>query len=669
MNLSTWRIRTLAALALLLSTVTASAAQPTPGITLSRDAAVAMAIRNNVDLRSEALNTAMAETDLARSKAFYDPFLSMSANGGITNYAGEDYQTRSKSASLGLTQYLPTGGSIAVGTSASQSIFAADTAGTSDDVRSSVGLTLSHPLLKRFGWETTNLGISLAESSRQDSVERFGFFLADTVYAVITSYNRLYVLRQTLTERQSALASTQALLQELNAAPATGPLRKVEIANAEYALSQRRRDLVETERSVRDREAELRYLIGLDEPGEIVPSDPPSREEPQETGAQALQIALASRADLKQLRTALRNSELQERVARRQTLPDLTLTASGGLSGDETNLGDSFRELGDGEGLWWSAGLQLSMPIGNSAARNDHRRSTLRSEQLQNQLAAFAWQIRNAVEADMRALISARLQMQTSDKSLQFAEERLTEYRRHRREGRGTVQDLLNAENDLTAARNAQLGAVEYFAQTVALLWRDMGVLLERQQVGVDISQPQLVTRQTPPPEAKIAALKSGSTTGAGRPEAYTLKLDDALAGTPDAALRSRLARHGLTPRLQDGPPRSQAVIRLCVGTFPDQAAAKTALEQLRAAYVEGVLSRNAQGRYEVYAGSYFSSGGANNEQKRLAAFGVSVTQRLEEVPVPTKQLLAGDFATRAAATAAAGDLRRQGLAAEVVIR
>lgn len=659
------RITPLPALAAaLLLTATAGLAQSTGGaLRLSRDAAIAMAIRSNVDLRSESLNTAMAETDVARSKAFYNPYLSLSANAGVTTYAGEDYQTRSKSAALGLSQYLPTGGSIGVSTRTSQSIFEVPIAGSSEDWQSSVGLTVSHPLLKSFGWETTNVSITLAESARRDTVERFRFFLADTVYSVITRYNRLYVLRRTRDERQNALASAEALRQELAAKPRSAQLRKVEIANVEYAISQRRKDLVEAERAVRDEEAELRYLVGMDEATEIVPLDPPAREEPLENGAEALQIALSSRSDLKQLRNALSNSELRERIANRQRLPDLSLTASGGLSGNEDDIGESFRQIGSGEGLWWSAGLQLTMPIGNTAARNDHRRAQLRSEQLQNQLAAFAWHIRNAVEADMRALISERLQMQASDKSLQFAEERLAEYRRHSREGRGSVQDLLNAENDLIAARASQLAAVESFARAVALLWRDMGVLLDRTKVGLDISRPQLVTRQSVPP----AVASPAGTAVASAP--FALKLGGEPAAGAFDEVRERLARHGLTPRWQEGPPRSQTVIRLNAGTFSDQAAARKVLEQLRSAYVEGVLNRNKKGKYEVLAGSFFSEGGARHEQQRLAAFGVAVTLQNESVPVPTRQLLAGAFASREAAGAIAADLRQLGWEAEVVTR
>jgi outer membrane protein TolC len=91
----------------------------------------------------------------------------------------------------------------------------------------------------------------------------------------------------------------------------------------------------------------------------------------------------------------------------------------------------------------------------------------------------------------MRALISARIQIQMADKSLQLAELRLAEYHKNNLAGTATIQDVSNAENDLTAARNTQTDATETFANGVAKLWRDMGVLLDRQGIHIDKQQPK----------------------------------------------------------------------------------------------------------------------------------------------------------------------------------
>jgi outer membrane protein TolC len=217
---------------------------------------------------------------------------------------------------------------------------------------------------------------------------------------------------------------------------------------------------------------------------------PPTKDEPPETEEQAIKAALEFRPELKQLRLALRESQLQERVARHQTLPELSIGGGVGLNGSGEDFGESYSQLGDNHGSWWSAGMQFSVPLDNAVARNDYLMSKIKTKQAQNQLAALEWQVRNSVEADLRALISARLQMQTAEQAREFAEQRSEEYRKYGLAGATTVQDIINAENDLATARNTQLEATETFANGVTELWRDIGVLLDRQGVHIDITKP-----------------------------------------------------------------------------------------------------------------------------------------------------------------------------------
>ncbi len=455
-----------------------------------------MAIHRNLDLRIEALNSSMSELEAAKSHGMYNPVLSLNGTGGVVATTGDPFFTsRSGTATLAITQSLPIGGSIAISTQSGYTN--ADVEGTissSTVWQSTAGLTLTLPLLKNAGMETTQLNITLASNALQDSIERFRFVTSDAVLSVVTTYNHLYVLREILAVRQSALTSAQKLLEEVNKKAASAPSRGMETANAEYAIVQRRKDMVDASRNVKDQEASLRYLIGLEQETPIITIDSPSRTEPRETEDQALKDAVTSRIDLKQLQLALKTSELQERVARRQTLPDLSLTASGGFTGTGGNFSDSYRQLADRPGDYWSGGLQFTMPLGNTVAENDYLKSRIRTEQVKSQIRALTWKIHNDVKADLRALISSRLQVQMADRALQLAEKRTEEYRKNNIAGTATIQDVINAENDLTYAHSAQLDALETFSNTVAKLWRDEGVLLDRLNIRIDTSSPAKVT-------------------------------------------------------------------------------------------------------------------------------------------------------------------------------
>ncbi len=163
----------------------------------------------------------------------------------------------------------------------------------------------------------------------------------------------------------------------------------------------------------------------------------------------------------------------------------------------EDKFKDSIDQIGDGKGQWWSAGLQFSMPLGNTVAKSDYRRKQLRTKQLTNELAASEWKFRDYIEADMRALISARIQKQVADKSAASAKLRVASYRKSLEGKNSRVQDLLNAETDLVNSLNNQTEALEDFGNAVALLWKDTGVLLERKDVHIEGQKPEKLTAGT----------------------------------------------------------------------------------------------------------------------------------------------------------------------------
>jgi len=477
-------------------------------INLPRVVAIAMAFNRNPDLRIEAYNTEMAKKDLAKSWGIYNPVLNLNGSGGITSVPGDAFfLTKFSTTTLGLTQNLPFGGSI---TASTQTGFFSLTPGTSNrEWQSTAGLSATLPLLKNFGMENTQLSITLGANSLADAVERFRGSASETVATVLNSYKHLYVLRRIQETRVAALNSAQKLRDEINKTAQQGPVQNMETANAEFSIAQRRKDVVEASRNVRDQEVNLRYQLGLESQSEIYPIDPPSKEEPQLTDPQAVQAALALRTDLKQLQISLKTSQLQERIARRQALPDLSLTATGGVSGTGNNIG-SYANLWKNPGNYWTAGVQFSAPLGNTALRNDYLKSKIRTEQLEEQVRSLRWKIQNDVEIDMRALISARLQMQFADKSRELSEQRLDAYRKNNAVGTASIQDVINAENDFNSASNAQLEAVETFSNAVIKLWKDTGVLLDHYNVHVDVSAPAKITEGGIPGRAGTSLAAAG---------------------------------------------------------------------------------------------------------------------------------------------------------------
>jgi outer membrane protein len=678
---------------------TAPEGQTPPQLILSMKAAIAMAVSKNIDLRIESQNSRMASVESIKSHGIYNPVLNVSGTGGISAVPGEAFfSTKNLTSSVALVQYIPTGGNVSATTQTGYFRYSPSTT-ASKEWQSTAGLALSQPLLKNAGMETFELNITLAATTLQDSLERFRSTTSDTVSNVITSYNRLYVLRQVRETREAALVSAQTLLDGLRKNE-QGVAQGLGIADAEFAIAQRRKDFVEASRNVADQEINLRYLIGLENPLHIIPSDPPSRDEPQETDEQAVKAALEYRSDLRQLKTGLQSAQLQERVARHQSLPDLSINASGGLTGTGYNFGESYRQIGNNPGTFWSAGLQFSVPLGNTTARNEFIKSKIRTEQAQDQIRALAWKIRNDVETDMRALISARLQIQLTEKSSQLAEQRLDQYRQNNRLKLATIQDVLNAENDLNIARNSQLEAVETFSNSVTKLWKDTGLLLDRQGIRVETSRPEgtaggreqgpVLTVDpladsglapdtapgleqasspaqgpTPAEGGKTASAENAAapaTSAASAKKTYTLTIGEYSSRSAMAEAIGKIESAGLVPQVQQGAQKTEQMTRLHLAEFPSNAQAQKALKRLQLFKANGFIQLNDKKQHVVYAGSFIDQNAAVKEQARLAGHGIKVRPERTSVSFATFQLTAGNFLSREVAVKYARKLEQAGL-------
>jgi outer membrane protein len=677
----------------------------TPLVKLSRQQAIAMAISHNIDLRVRALDSSLSETNIQASKSIYNPFLTGTLDYSRTSAAGENYGTETTSTYVGLSQRLSTGATVTLSTQTGPTSAVSDPLYDYTDWSTSVGINVYQPLLKNAGKQATELGITLDKQAYAASVEAFRGEVIDTVFAVISDYNRLYVLRQLLESREAAVQSAQQLQEEIKTRPNPGDNPDVELANTAYALSQRQTEMIEAERQVSSKEASLRYLIGMEQTAHILPLDPPSRIEPIETEQEAIALAIDQHPDLKELRIQLESNQISESVSKRNLLPDLAVTANAGYRGyaQDGGFGDTLSQIGSGKGDYWSAGLRLNFPLGNDLAKSNYRRNALRSEQLKNQLAAAEWKIRDTIQEDNRSLLSARLQVRATAKSKQLAEQRVAQYQKNRRRGAASVKDLLDAENDLIYARNLELNAIENFSYLVTRLWKDIGVLLERQNIRIDNGSPEQVTSggsdlplvptgkttEEPEPDQNSTAQEAASASKpvtvkpvaaipvAAEPAStgktanlkrstFTLELGEFFSSElPEA--KKKIARTGLVPVVLEGPGKARDVIRLHIGEYQTLAAAQEALKQLKDTHSGGFILKHEARRYDAYAGSFFTRKDAETEQRRLAARGIQLTLRDVSVVLPNFILTAGSFPTREAALAKLKQLKEQGLDGEVL--
>jgi len=316
-------------------------------------------------------------------------------------------------------------------------------------------------------------------------MQRYRNRILATVAQVQGEYYKLHSLRETLESRKVSLELARRILSDTKARVAAGVLPAMETLNAEFGFSLRERELIDAERAVRDEVDTLRLLVQMEPGRDIIPTDAPSRAEVTVVEAEAISRAQALRPELADLQAQLLAAELQERVAKNRTQPDLNLSTSLAVNGAGEGYGRDLERVGSAKYPIWSVGLQLDYPLGNRAAENDYIRSRLQTEQLQVQQVSLREGIANEVRAAIRALQTNYKQLEVSDRNRAYGEERLKAYLKKNEVGLATNKDLLDVENDLSTARSNQITAQVAYSTAVTQLLKATGELLEREGITV----------------------------------------------------------------------------------------------------------------------------------------------------------------------------------------
>ena len=483
-------------IAMLLCIVSTEAAAQDGPVPLSLQQAIKLAVENNLDVKAELFNTAMFEADIRGYRGIYDTLLSGFLNyqesttiptstvlsGGTTKYEQKTLQY-----DAGVSQLLPTGGTVGVSFHNNWIRNNSDPSRgfLTDYYQSDLVLEFTQPLLQSFGRDVTELNISAAKFNKEGSFDQFKFQLLNTVSQVTAQYFQLISAHQDVEIRKTSLALAERILDDTKARVNAGVLPAMEILNAEFGVATRQRELIDAERILLDQSDLLRLLIQMPGKGEIVPSGTLSRTEVQVDEGAAVKRALAERPDLKLLETGLKLNQLQSRVARQQTLPNLLLAGSYAPTGLAEDYSRDLDRLASNQYPVWGVGLQLSYPLGNRAAKNDYIRSKLKMEQTATQIQSLQENITNEVRTAVRAIQSTFKQLEVTSRGRAYAEERLNAFIKKNQVGLATTKDVLDVENDLATAKGNETRALADYNSAVTRFWTVTGELLAREGINV----------------------------------------------------------------------------------------------------------------------------------------------------------------------------------------
>lgn len=188
----------------------------------------------------------------------------------------------------------------------------------------------------------------------------------------------------------------------------------------------------------------------------------------------------------------------------------------------------------------------------------------------------------------------------------------------------------------------------------------------------VKAAKPVAAKTEQPKPQAQAKAaapVKPSSKVSAKKeeiPGKYTLFIGEYVVEKSMNDVKARMKKAGVTPVVKKGGKKNEPMNRLFLDEFSSHEQAKAELDKLQALTKDAFIL-NENGKYSVYAGSYFLEGVAAREQDRLYKNGVKLVMKKTTVPVALSRITAGSFPTKEAANLAAARLKKLGLKPAVV--
>ncbi len=476
------------------------------GIHLSLDNAIEIALRRNLGLVVERYNWVQTNDGVLRSLGIYD----LSAFATVTSSDSTQpsaqviegvgtISTKNQSLNLGLSQLLPTGGTV--------DLTLLDANKTSSNNKNlpfnplysaSSSVTLTQPLLRGVGKLATERQILVARTNADQSRASFEQQVSDTIEAVDSAYWDLVEARDQLGVAQEALDLAKTLHNQNKIRVEVGTLAPLELIQSKAGIAGREEDIIRAESAIGDAADHLRQLLNLDQgplwEKEIVPTTDPKAQRIDVKVNDAIKTALAERPEIAGQIHRLDGLKINRRFSRNQLLPQLDLRIDYGLAGQagkstsglSGDLNDAVSQIRGRDFDSWRAQLTVSYPIQNRQARAQAAIDEAALEQGLAQLAQLEQTVVTEVRTAVRQVQTTAKQIDSAKISRELEEKNLDAERKRYENGMSSSFQVLQIQEALTQSRSREVSAVTAYRRALAGYYRTIGRLLDREGVEID---------------------------------------------------------------------------------------------------------------------------------------------------------------------------------------
>lgn len=294
------------------------------------------------------------------------------------------------------------------------------------------------------------------------------FMRQQVIYQTVVAY---VGVRQARAQHEAVRASKKAAEkrhQDAQAMHRRGMLIDSDVMDANVHLLRAEVRLKQAENNLARSREQLRLVLGLDESGLIATETEAGLKRPEFGLDQAVEMALASRSDLRSLEARQQAAEAAVSQVRAAFLPQVNLFASQQWNADRPTLKNGGNMVG----------AMVSMNIFSGGSdRAEERAARAQQAALEMQIADLRQQIGNEVADAWRRLDESRLRRESEAEALSQSQESLRIKSLRYQQGLATTADLLDAQ---AQADNAEISSISAGYDVIiaeAALWLAVGAL------------------------------------------------------------------------------------------------------------------------------------------------------------------------------------------------
>jgi outer membrane protein TolC len=466
-----------------------------PGTTvdLTLEEATTRALERNLELAVERLNPQTFDLNIARIQAAFRPTMTSQIGQRAlvqppTNQlnGGTIVQNDTTTYNAGILQNLKWGGgSYSLQFNNNKQVTSNIFSNFNPTFTSNFNFTMTQPLLRGFLIDNNRQQLRVTAINRDISEIQLRGTVATTLATVRNSYFELLYAIEAADVARGSLTLAEKLVEDNRARVEIGTMAPLDVVQAEAEVATRRQTVAQTEAAMRTAELALKRLIvnGTDDPlwrASLNPTDRPVfAPEPLDVEG-AVRKALENRTDLEQGRRQIEANDTTLALMRNQMLPAVDLSAAYGAQGlggtqfirQGSGLGstvidtivggysDALRTLSNRDYPNWNFQVNVSYPLGASAADANYARARIQVSQSTAQLRALELQVATDVTNAALQVESGLTRYEAARAARELAQTRLEAEQSRFDVGLSTNFFVVQAQRDLVTAQSSELRAL-----------------------------------------------------------------------------------------------------------------------------------------------------------------------------------------------------------------